>query len=84
MCILSHFSHGRLFVTLWTAAHQATLSMGFFRQEYWSGLPCPPPGIFPIKGQNPRLLSRLNWQAGSLPVALPGKSRNSGTATVNT
>ena len=36
----------RLFVTLWTAAHQAPLSMGFFRQEYWSGLPfpSPPPG----------------------------------------
>ena len=31
-------------LTLWTVARQAPLSMGFFRQEYWSGLPCPPPG----------------------------------------
>ena len=43
-CILSHFSHIRLFVTLWTVAQQAPLSMGFPRQEYCSGLPCPPPG----------------------------------------
>ena len=34
-------------MTLWTVAHQAPLSMGFSRQEYWSGLPCPPPGIEP-------------------------------------
>ena len=33
----------QLFVTPWTVAHQALLSMGFSRQEYWSGLPCPPP-----------------------------------------
>ena len=47
MCVmLSHFSHVRLFVTLWTVAHQAPLSMGFSRQEYWSGLPCP--GIEPV------------------------------------
>jgi len=37
--MLSHFSCVRLFVTLWTVAHQAPLSMGFSRQEYWSGLP---------------------------------------------
>ena len=36
-----------LFATLWTVAHQAPLSMGFFRQEYWSGLPCPSPGDLP-------------------------------------
>ena len=45
--MLSHFSRVRLFVTLWIAARQAPLSMGFFRQEYWSGLPCPPPGDLP-------------------------------------
>ena len=39
----------------WTVAHQAPLSMGFSRQEYWSGLPCPPPGIFPTQGSNPGL-----------------------------
>ena len=37
----------RVFATLWTVARQAPLSMGFFRQDYWSGLPCPPPGDLP-------------------------------------
>ena len=41
---LSHFSCVQLCATLWTAACQTSLSMGFSRQEYWSGLPCPPPG----------------------------------------
>ena len=44
MYILSCFSCVRLFVTLWTVAHQVSLFMGFSRQEYWSGLPHPPPG----------------------------------------
>ena len=39
--------------TLWTVGHQAPLSMGFFRQEYWSGLPCPPPGDLPDPGMEP-------------------------------
>ena len=42
------------FVTLWTAAHQAPLSMGFSRQEYWAGLPFPSPGDFPDPGIEPR------------------------------
>ena len=42
-CMLSHFSHVRLCATLWTAAHQAPLSTGLSRQEYWSGLPFPSP-----------------------------------------
>ena len=46
-CVLSHFSRVQLFVSLWTVAHQAPLSMGFSRQEYWSGVPCPPPGGLP-------------------------------------
>ena len=41
------------FATPWTAAHQARLSMGFSRQEYWSGLPCPPPGDLPNPGIEP-------------------------------
>ena len=45
--VLSSFSHSRLFVTLWTIVCQAPLSMGFSRQEYWSGLPFPPPGHLP-------------------------------------
>ena len=48
--MLSCFSHVRLFVTLWTVARQAPLSMGFSRQEYWSGLPCPRPGDLPDPG----------------------------------
>ena len=40
--------------TPWTVAHQAPLSMGFSRQEYWSGLPCPPPGDLPNPGIEPR------------------------------
>ena len=48
--LLSHFSRVQLFVTLWTIAHQAPLSMRFSRQEYWSGLPCPPPGDLPDPG----------------------------------
>ena len=43
----------RLFGTLWTLAHQAPLSVGFSRQEYCSGLPCPPPGDFPNPGIEP-------------------------------
>ena len=41
-CVLSRFSHVQLFATPWIVARQAPLSMGFSRQEYWSGLPCPP------------------------------------------
>ena len=41
-CVLSCFSHVWLFATPWTVAYQAFLSMGFSRQGYWSGLPCPP------------------------------------------
>ena len=44
-CSVSHFSRVQLFMTLCTVACQAPLSMGFFGQEYWSGLPCPPPLI---------------------------------------
>ena len=49
-CELSHFNHVLLFVTLLRIAHQAPLSMGFSRQEYWSGLQCPPPGDLPDQG----------------------------------
>ena len=48
--VLSRFSHVRLFVTLWTIPHQVPLSMGFSRQEYGSGLPCPSPGDLPNPG----------------------------------
>ena len=41
LLLLTHFSRVRLFATPWTAAHQAPPSMGFSRQEYWSGVPLP-------------------------------------------
>ena len=50
VCMLSRFSHVQLFETLWTVAHGVPLSMGFSRQEYWSGLPCLPPGDLPDPG----------------------------------
>ena len=53
ICILSHFSHVRLFATPWTGARQAPLSMGFPRQKYWSGLPFPPSGDLPNSGIEP-------------------------------
>ena len=72
-CMLSHVL---LFATLWTVAHQAPLSVGFLRQEYWSGLLFPPPedlpdpascGIKPTTPVSPAL------QADSLPLSQPGK-----------
>ena len=47
---------------------QAPLSIGFSRQEYWSGLLFPPPGDLPTQGLNTRLLWFLHWQVGSLPL----------------
>ena len=66
--VFSNFSHIQLFVTPWAVAHQAPLSMGFSRQEYWSEYPCPPPEDPP----NPdiELLSPASpvLQADSLPT----------------
>ena len=56
-CMLSCFSRIWLFATLWTVACQAPLSMGFSRQEYWSVLPCPPPGDLPDPGIEPASMS---------------------------
>ena len=55
-CVLSCFSRVQLCVTPWTVARQAPLSMGFSRQEYWSGLPFPPPGDLPDPGIEPASL----------------------------
>ena len=71
--MLSHVSHVQLFETPWTVAHQALPSLGFSRQEYWSGLPFHQ-GIFPTQLVNPHLFYLLPWQAGSLPLVPPGKS----------
>ena len=51
--VLSHFSPVQLFVTPWTVALPGPLSMGFSRQEHWSGLPCPPPGHLLSPGMEP-------------------------------
>ena len=62
MLLLSCLSHVRLFATLLTVARQAPLSMGFSRQEYWSGLPFPPPGYLSDPGirMEPDLLCLLH------------------------
>ena len=69
MCVRAQ-SRLRLFVTLWTVACQAPLSLGFSRQGYWSGLPCPPPGHLPDLGIDLHLLCFLRWQKASLPLLL--------------
>ena len=51
---MKSFSHVQLFATWWTVAYQAPLSMGFSRQEYWSGLPFLSPGGLPDPGIKPR------------------------------
>ena len=68
-CVLSRCSHVWLSATPWTVACQAPLSIEFSRLEYWSGLPCLPPGDLP----DPRILGLLRWQTGSLPLASLGK-----------
>ena len=63
-------SRVRLFATPWTVAHQALLSMGLSRQEYWSGLPFPSPGDLPDPGIEPRSPA---LQADALTSESPGK-----------
>ena len=72
MCMLSLFSRVGLFVTPWTVADQAPLSVGFSRQEYWSWLSCPPPGDLPNPGIEPRSPA---LQTDSWPSEPPGKPR---------
>ena len=60
----------QLFWTPCTVVHQTPLSMGFSRQKYWSGLPCPPPDGIPKRGTEHR---SLGLQADSLPSEPPGK-----------
>ena len=59
--MLSDFSHVWLFVTFWTVVLQDPLFMGFSRQEYWSGLLCPPPGDLPRWGIKPIFVCLLHW-----------------------
>ena len=71
-------------VTLWTVARQAPLSMGFPRQAYWNGLPCPPRGDLPnpgIEPPSPAMVGRIfatsaTWKANSSPnCLLQGKEK---------
>ena len=71
--IVKSLSHVRLFVTPWTVAHQAPLSMGFSRQEYWRRLPFPSPGDLPDQGIEP---GSPALQADALPSEPPGKPPN--------
>ena len=73
-CMLSCFSHVQVFATLWIVVHQAPLSVVFSQQEYWSGLPRPPPGDL----LNPRIEPRSpTLQSDSLPSEPQRKPCNS-------
>ena len=71
--MLSCFSHVRLFAILWTVVPQAPLSTGFSRQEYWSGLPCPPPGGLPDPGMEPKSPKSPALAGGFFTTVPPGK-----------
>ena len=66
--LLLLLSHVQLFVTPWTIVHQASLSMGFSRQEYWNGLSCPPPGDLPDPGIEATSPVSLALPTDSLPT----------------
>ena len=68
-------SRVQLFATLWTVVYQAPLSMGFSRQEHWSGLPFPSPADLPDPGIEPR---SPELQADALTSEPPGKPQNVG------
>ena len=72
-CVLSHFSHVQLSVTLWTAALQSPLSMGSPGKNTGMGSHDLLQWIFPTQRSNPHLLHLLHWQVDSLPLAPPGK-----------
>ena len=67
--MLSRFSRVRFFAALWTVARQAPLSMGYSRQEYWSGLQCPPPRDLPDPGIEPASPVAPALKADSLPLS---------------
>ena len=73
-----HFNHVRLFATLWTVANKAPLSMGFPRQEYWSGLPFPPPGDLPDPGTEHTSSVSPALAGGFFTTEPPGKPKYGG------
>ena len=72
VCVLSHFSHVQLFVTPWTVAHQSPLSEGFSRQEYWSRLQFPAPGILPNPKTEPMSLASPALAGGYITISALG------------
>ena len=70
--VVQSSSRVQLFATPQTVAHQAPLSSGFPRLEYWSGLPFPTPGIFLTQGSNPHVLCLLSLAGGFFITAPPG------------
>ena len=68
------------FATSWIIALQTPLSVRFPRQEYWNGLPFPPPGDLPDPGVEPVSLA---WQADSLPAEPQGKPKNTGVGSLS-
>ena len=70
---VNSLSRVRLFATPWTVVYQAPSSVGFSRQEYWSGLPFPSPGDLPDPGIEPRFPT---LQADALTSEPPGKPNN--------
>ena len=73
--MLSRFSVVQLFAMLWIPAFQAPLSMGFSRQEYWSGLLCPSAGDLPNPGIEPESPASPSLQVDSLPTEPPRKPK---------
>ena len=69
LAINNGLSFVQLFGTLWTVVCQASLSLGFSKQEYWSGLPFPSPWDLPDPGIEPRSLESLALQVDSLPLS---------------
>ena len=79
VCLLGHFSCIWLCGTLWTVARQAALSMGFSRQEYWSGLPYPPAGDLPDSGAEPASLVSPALAGGFFTTSPSGEPLTSGS-----
>ena len=80
VCVCQLLTRVRLFVTPWTVACQTPLSMGFSRQEYWSGLPFPSPGDLPNPGIQPGCPAS---QSDSLLSEPPGKISNISVCVYN-
>ena len=75
--MLGHFSHVQLFGTLWNIVLLAPTSIGFSRQEYWRGMPCPPPGNLPNPGIKLTPLTSPALAGRFLTTSATYKARNS-------